>query len=91
VFRELDTDRDGLVSAAEFHTALYRLRVDIPQKEVEACVEACAIPERPGYVDYVGLAMCVSRYKCWILSVKQVTQCRHPPPPAGVSRHGLRR
>jgi len=72
MFTELDTDRDGLVSTAEFHTALYRLRVELETGQVEACVRALQVDDKPGFVDYVGFAMTISKYKCWILSVKQV-------------------
>merc|ERR1712216_543700 len=72
VFAEVDTDRDGLVSTTEFHAALHRLRVELAPATVAAAVEAVQVPSRPGYVDYTGLAQCISKYKCWILSIKQV-------------------
>ena len=71
-FAEVDANRDGLVSAAEFHTALHRLRVELPASVVDKCIEEVQVMENPGYVEYAGLAQCISKYKCWILSVKQI-------------------
>jgi len=72
VFGELDADRDGLVSASEFHTAMYRLRVELPPQLIDEAIEALQLDVRPRYVEYMGFAQCISKYKCWILSVKQV-------------------
>jgi len=69
-FREVDKDRDGFVTAEEFASALHRLRVHLPPGTVHAAFSAVEVGERAGHVDYVGLAHCISKYKCWILSVK---------------------